>query len=80
MCEKLDIVPVEFDGVHDATFAEFDRKGNRHIEYVRDHGRFTDLPHDLIVASFRKDYPAFFTTEKDEFLADLEREARKKNG
>lgn len=78
MCEKLDIVPVEFDGVRDATFAAFDKKGRRHIEYVRDHGHFPDLPYDLIVAHFEKDYPIFFTKEKDDFLADLEREAMTK--
>jgi transglutaminase-like putative cysteine protease len=80
MCEKLDIVPVEFDGIHDATFAEFDKKGRRHIEYVRDHGHFPDLPYTLIVEHFRKDYPIFFTKEKDDFLADLEREAMIKQG
>ena len=78
MCEKLDIVPVEFDGIRDATFSACDKKGRRHIEYVCDHGHFTDLPYDLIVAHFEKDYPIFFTKEKDDFLADLEREAMQK--
>jgi hypothetical protein len=80
MCEKLEIVPVEFDGVDDATFAEFDQKGRRHIEYVHDHGFFSDLPYGMIVDSFREHYPAFFTKEKDDFLADLEREALQRNG
>lgn len=78
MCEKLDIAPVEFDGIHDAVFAEYDRNDRRHIEYVRDHGHFPDLPLDLIVENFMKDYPIFFTSKKDDFLADLERAAQNK--
>jgi hypothetical protein len=34
----------------------------------------------MIVDSFREHYPAFFTKEKDDFLADLEREALQRNG
>jgi hypothetical protein len=75
MCKKLDIFPVEFDGVHDATFSEFDRKGNRHMEYIHDHGTFSDLPFDLILASFKKAYPQFFTQEREEFLAGREQKA-----
>ncbi len=71
MCTTLDIVPVEFDGIHDATFPAFDRKGNKHIEYVRDYGFFRDLPLDLIVESFKRLYPNFFTKEKDAFLERL---------
>lgn len=75
MCNKLEIFPVEFDGIHDATFPEFDRKGNRHMEYVHDYGVFSDLPLDLILGSFKENYPNFFTKEKDEFLAKLEQRA-----
>ena len=75
MCNKLDIVPVEFDGIHDATFSPFDRKGKRHMEYIHDYGFFTDLPFDLILASFKKHYPVYFTKEKEAFLAKLAQRA-----
>ena len=75
MCKKLDIVPVEFDGIHDATFSASDLKGNRHMEYIHDYGFFPDLPFDLILASFKKDYPIYFTKEKDAFLAKLVQKA-----
>jgi transglutaminase-like putative cysteine protease len=77
MCRKLDIVPVEFDGIHDATFSPFDRKGNRHMEYVCDYGFFADLPFGLILASFKQHYPDFFTKEKDTFLAALAKKPHK---
>ncbi len=60
LCEKFDIVPVEFNGEKDAGFHKFDRKGNKHIEYITDHGSFADLPLERIVAVYRIYYPQFF--------------------
>ena len=31
------------------------------MEYVYDHGPFSDLPYDMIIAAFRKHYPIYFT-------------------
>ena len=60
LCRRLDIVPVEFSGEKDAGFHKFDRKGNKHIEYIADHGSFADLPLERLIAEFRKYYPQFF--------------------
>ena len=60
LCKRFDIVPVEFNGEKDAVFHKFDRKDNKHIEYVADHGSFADLPLERIVAVLRKYYPRFF--------------------
>ncbi|MFH1079290.1 MAG: transglutaminase family protein [Pseudomonadota bacterium] len=75
LCERFGVKPLDFDGEHDAIFHEFDRKGKRHMEYVRDHGPFTDLPYDLIMASFRKHYPMYFTQDKSFLAGDFEAEA-----
>ena len=44
ICEKNRYVPVEFDGTHDAKDSPYDQEGRRHIEHLRDHGTFDDLP------------------------------------
>jgi transglutaminase-like putative cysteine protease len=77
LCERFGVKPLDFDGEHDAIFHEFDRKGNRHMEYVHDHGPFADLPYDTIMASFRKHYPMYFTQDKTSIAGDFEAEALK---
>jgi transglutaminase-like putative cysteine protease len=60
MCGEIDINPVEFDGMTDAIFNKYDKRGNLHIEYVDDLGSFADLPLEEIIAAFKKYYPHFF--------------------
>lgn len=57
LCEKFHVKPLEFDGDNDSIFHEFDEKGNKHMEYVRDHGQFADVPLDDIIQAFKKHYP-----------------------
>jgi transglutaminase-like putative cysteine protease len=58
LCEKFGVKPLEFDGSGDALFHPFDIQGRRHMEYVRDHGQFADVPIDTIMTAFRAFYPA----------------------
>jgi len=44
MCTKNRIIPVDFDGRSDAQFHRYNQEGELHIEYVREHGYFDDLP------------------------------------
>jgi transglutaminase-like putative cysteine protease len=60
LCEHFDVKPLEFNGVDDSIFHEFDSLGRRHLEYVRDHGFFSDLPYDLLFTAYRQTYPNFF--------------------
>jgi len=57
MCDKFGIKPVEFDGSGDAVFHERNRKGELHIEYLRYHGTFADLPFEEIRRVFTDMYP-----------------------
>lgn len=43
-CHEHRILPVDFDGVNDAIFHRLNQDGALHIEYVKDHGRYSDLP------------------------------------
>jgi transglutaminase-like putative cysteine protease len=56
MCNKFDIKPVEFDGVTDAVFHERNKKGELHIEYIKYHGTFADLPFREIMQAFTDQY------------------------
>jgi transglutaminase-like putative cysteine protease len=56
MCEKNRIVPVEFDGIQDAVFHSHNLDGQPHIEYVADHGAFTNVPVDFILMTWLEVY------------------------
>jgi len=59
LCDKTGIKPLEFDGENDSIFHEFDQAGNKHMEYLKDHGRFDDLPFQKIAEAYKKQYPMF---------------------
>jgi transglutaminase-like putative cysteine protease len=58
MCEKFHVHPTEFDGTGNAIFQEYDAKNRRHMEYIRDHGCWSDFPFEKVMADFRAFYPA----------------------
>jgi transglutaminase-like putative cysteine protease len=58
LCEHLGVAPLEFDGVQDAIFQEFDPAGGRFMEYVTDHGVFADVPVERMFAAWAEHYPA----------------------
>jgi transglutaminase-like putative cysteine protease len=58
LCEKFGLRPLEFNGLEDSLYHEFDMEGNRHMEYLKDRGEYLDLPFDELMAVMRKHYPA----------------------
>ncbi len=60
LCEKFDVEPLEFDGTEDSLFQQYDKNGNKYMEYIYDHGTFEDLPYDMMVAVLKKSYPHLF--------------------
>ena len=38
LCERFDLLPLEFDGRADSLYHPFDRQGHRHMEYLADRG------------------------------------------
>ncbi len=63
MCEKFDVEPLDFDGKNDSLFQQFDKKGNKYMEYLYNHGTFDDLPYEKMLNSFKKAYPHFHEEE-----------------
>lgn len=68
LCDNFNVRPLEFDGTKDSIFHPFDKSGNQHMEYVKDHGSFADLPWATILAESKKSYPLYFE--------DLERRSK----
>ncbi len=60
LCQKFNVMPLEFDGIHDSIFQEYDAAGGKYMEYLCYHGEFADLPFDLFVAELYKHYPHLF--------------------
>ncbi|MBI2313433.1 MAG: transglutaminase family protein [Betaproteobacteria bacterium] len=60
LCERFHVRPTEFDGTSHALFQEYDAKDRRHMEYVNDHGVWSDLPFERIVSDFTRSYPPSF--------------------
>lgn len=74
LCERFGVKPLDFDGRADAMLHPHDSGGNRHMEYIHDHGSFADVPLGLIIESFRKHYPFYFD-QKDFVAGDFDQEA-----
>jgi len=59
LCERFGVIPLDFDGRGDALFHPYDRSGRRHMEYIRYHGAYADVPRDqvraAVVAAYGRD-------------------------
>ncbi len=60
LCERFGVMPLDFDGEHDALLHPFTTDGREHMEYVRERGTFDELPFDEIIGDFRSTYPRMF--------------------
>ena len=72
LCTRFGVLPTEFDGRSDAIFQPYDAKQRRHMEYVKDHGIWSEFPYDKVEADFRAFYPisAFNAGEGGEKFED----------
>ena len=72
LCTRFGVVPTEFDGRSDAIFQPYDTRQRRHMEYVKDHGMWSEFPYDKVKADFRAFYPvsAFGASDPGEKFED----------
>jgi len=56
LCEKLGLRTLEFDGTQDSLYHPFDQGGQRHMEYLLDHGIYDDVPAADILACWQVHY------------------------
>jgi transglutaminase-like putative cysteine protease len=74
LCDKFGVLPLEFSGHEDSIFHPYDRNGHRHMEYLRDHGTFEDLPLDRLIREYRAFYPTWGAVIEGDFGEDAESE------
>jgi transglutaminase-like putative cysteine protease len=60
LCKRFRVKPLEFDGMGDSIFHAFDEDDRRHMEYLRDRGRYADVPTAQIQQAFSEAYPKFY--------------------
>lgn len=70
LCDVIGVAPLEFDGTEDSIFQEYDRTGNKFMEYLHDYGEFDDLPYELYLSELREHYSHIFD-ERTSLKKDL---------
>ena len=81
LCEKFRIKPLEFDGTEDSIYPPFDLEGRQHMEYLRFHDEYDDLPLDKIMASFAKHYAGtVYEAPVGDFEREVDEETRNRVG
>lgn len=78
LCERFHVLPTEFDGTGNALFQEFDANGRRHMEYLRDHGIWSDFPFERVAKDFRDYYPESFFEDAARELVNRTYDAERK--
>lgn len=66
LCHYLNVSPLEFDGEEDSILQEYDKNGNTCMEYLKDHGTFTDIPRAQLLKELSTHYPDFFGSDRME--------------
>lgn len=64
LCRRFGVVPLDFDGYHDALFHPYDRAGRRHMEYLRYRGAFADVPYREVSAAMYAAYPGLYAGDE----------------
>lgn len=72
LTEKFGLLPLDFDGENDSIYHEFDKKGNRHMEYLNYRGTFVECPREEMVKTFNKTDPEIMKDDNKGRLADFD--------
>lgn len=57
LCERFGVRPTDFDGLGDALYQEHDAQGRLHMQYLTDHGTWSDLPLQQVREDLVRHYP-----------------------
>jgi transglutaminase-like putative cysteine protease len=75
LCQLFDVAALEFDGLTDSVFHPFNQQGERHMEYLCDHGQFADVPEQLFFGHLAACYPHLFAEQALSISGDFAAEA-----
>ncbi len=56
LCEKLHVKPLDFNGLEDSIFQEYNNNGKAFMEYLEEIGIFDDFPFDLFLTTIKDKY------------------------
>lgn len=76
LCRLYRIAPLAFDGRSDSLHHPFDLAGRRHMEFLHQHGEFTELPYQLVLDGLRAAHPGIFASEDRIATGSLVRDAQ----
>lgn len=74
LCERFRLRALDFDGDSDSIYHPFDLLGNKHMEYVRDRGEFTDVPLGAIARDLQRNNITFLLSKNCDFEKDVDLE------
>lgn len=74
LCAKMNVTLLEFDGMNDSIFHPYTDDGKPHMEYVKDHGTFAELPEAFILDSVAQAYPGVKMLKVDTSKHSLEQD------
>ncbi|AZM44482.1 transglutaminase-like superfamily protein [Streptomyces sp. WAC 06738] len=60
LCRLYGMRPLDFDGRADSVHHPYGDDGTRHMEVVREHGEFDDLPYERVLDGMRAAHPGIF--------------------
>lgn len=75
LCRLYKIKPLDFDGRTDSLYHPYDELGRRHMEFLRMHGEFDDVPYQEVISGIKQAHPRLFASSLTTAAGSLEAEA-----
>lgn len=70
LCERHNVLPLEFDGRNDSVFQPYNCEKRKFMEYVEFLGTFADIPVSVIVGAWEKIYGEDFVEKSKKMLIE----------
>ncbi|MCK9512137.1 MAG: transglutaminase family protein [Pigmentiphaga sp.] len=64
LCDLMRVPPTDFDGEHDAILQQYASDGSEYMDYLKDHGIWSDVPFLRIASDWAGYYPATLWNER----------------
>ena len=77
LCRKHNVKPLDFNGLEDAIFHEYDEGAKQFMEYLEYHGTYADIPVDIILSAWKKTYGK---ERVEKWIEDLEKKLQSSLG
>ena len=72
LCQRLRLLPLEFDGQHDSLYHAYDAAGQQSMAYIQQRGVYADLPLEAIRQTFKERYN--FSDQEESTIGSFDQE------